>query len=111
MPLASLATIPAEREPYTSCQELGHGESSMYGLEWSPREVHWHSLRSDAGPPVDSTGFDWNNYYWGHMRSGERDQRRTIIRPLPPSITDRIPIEVCERILDMLKGEELDLYK
>ena len=90
----------AEPKPYTCCQECYAYDA--YGSRQSLRP-----LPRNAGRLNDPDGIDWNNYYWGNTL----DERRTIIRPLPRSITDRTPLEVCTHILDMLEGESpMNLY-
>ncbi|EPS93708.1 hypothetical protein FOMPIDRAFT_90008, partial [Fomitopsis schrenkii] len=75
---------PATPEPYTGCRHC----------------------TSDAVVAVDPDGIiDWNYRYWGY-----RSKRRTIVRPLPRSITDRIPLELFEHILDFLPWHKEDLY-
>ncbi|KAI0727107.1 hypothetical protein C8Q72DRAFT_475761 [Fomitopsis betulina] len=70
-------------------------------------------LPPDAVLAVDPDGIDWNEYYWGYRldaSGSNRSERRNIVRPLPRSITDRIPLELFEHILDFLLWETKDLY-
>lgn len=67
--------------------------------------VRLRPLPSSAGLPQDPDGIDWNDYYWGHnARHGQRrNKQRTIVRPLPRSITIRIPLEVFVRVMTILQ--------
>lgn len=58
----------------------------------------------------DTNGIDWNDYYWGYDYWGDdRDKRRSIVRPLPRYITDRIPLELFEHIIGFLRWETQEL--
>ena len=77
--------------------------------------VRLRPLPPSAGLPKDPDGFDWNEYYWGsnvYHRSHSHKQR-TVIRPLPRTITDRIPIEVFEKVLTVMRydGRLPGLYR
>ncbi|EPS93763.1 hypothetical protein FOMPIDRAFT_1055704 [Fomitopsis schrenkii] len=100
--------------------EVGR-EVSALGRAGGPPEVgqgadHEHAdslkrlrpLPSDAVPAVDPDAINWNDVYWGY--ESNRSERRMIVRPLPRSITDRIPLELVEHILDSLRWETRDLY-
>ncbi|KZT69284.1 hypothetical protein DAEQUDRAFT_271575 [Daedalea quercina L-15889] len=54
-------------------------------------------------------GVDWNDCYWGY-RHYNRYKRRSIVRPLPRNITDRLPQELIEHIIDSCRWQILDLY-
>ncbi|KZT71131.1 hypothetical protein DAEQUDRAFT_755936 [Daedalea quercina L-15889] len=65
----------------------------------------------EIAPGPDGT--DWNHCYWGNdgidaVLRGQHE--RTIIRPLPRNITDRIPPEIISLIIDSLEWETEDLY-
>ena len=69
-------------------------------------------LSPEAAPEKNPDGFDWNMYYWGD-NSPRREQpaeRKTIRRPLPHSITNRIPLEVYEHIIHFLAGMHAPPY-
>ena len=57
----------------------------------------------------DPNVVDWHDYYWGYTLSS-RHKRRTILRPLPLRITDRVPQELFENIIDGLVSDARDLY-
>lgn len=67
--------------------------------------VRLRPLPPDAGLPQDPDGFDWNDYYWGSniYHRSHSDKQRTIVRPLPRTIADRIPFEVFEQVLIILR--------
>ena len=68
-------------------------------------------LSSEAAPAKDPGGFDWNKYYWGtDWPKNQPAERKTIRRPLPHSITNRIPLEVYEHIIHFLAGHRRSLY-
>ncbi|EPT02295.1 hypothetical protein FOMPIDRAFT_1047990 [Fomitopsis schrenkii] len=96
---------PATSDPYTGCLHCSayqEHKNSLYRL--SP-------LPSDGVLAVDPDGINWNDCYWGYKHwGGNRSERRMIVRPLPRSITDRIPLELFEHILDFLRWETRDLY-
>ena len=58
---------------------------------------------------LDLDVVDWHDYYWGYTLSS-RHKRRSILCPLPLRITDRVPQELFESIIDWLAGDERDLY-
>lgn len=95
-----LPTLPAEPWHYTGCPHCGTYANNQI----SPLPV-------DIAPAVNPDALDWNDYYWGYIGyDGEREQRRTIARPLPPSITDRIPLELYAHVLSFLRWDTQDLY-
>ena len=68
-------------------------------------------LSPEAAPEKEPDGFDWNMYYWGTDWVEEQPaERKTIKRPLPHYITDRIPFEVYEHIIHFLAGYQRSLY-
>ncbi|EPT02287.1 hypothetical protein FOMPIDRAFT_1047984 [Fomitopsis schrenkii] len=99
------STPRAESEPYTGCPYCTPYWENLDSLE------ELRPLPHDAVLAVDPGCIDWNNYYWGYdYLGGNRIERRSIVRPLPRSITDRIPLELFERILGFLQYEMEDLY-
>ncbi|KAI0727693.1 hypothetical protein C8Q72DRAFT_434549 [Fomitopsis betulina] len=95
----------AELEPYKGCSSCTPYWDHLDSLE------ELRPLPPDAVLAVDPGGIDWNYYYWGYdYLGGNRTERRTIVRPLPRSITDRIPLELFEHILRSLQYETEDLY-
>lgn len=101
----SPSTTPAEAqpEPYAGCPHCAPYRTYENSLE------KLRLRQSRALPNVQSGDIDWSDYYWGYERY-KRRERRTIVRPLSPSITDRIPLELFEHTLDFLRWEPKDLY-
>ncbi|EPS97126.1 hypothetical protein FOMPIDRAFT_1052675 [Fomitopsis schrenkii] len=101
----SPSTLPADHEPYTECPyciPYGKDLGSLAKLR-APR------LSSALEVDSDPNSIDWSDYYWGYNGYNRR-KRRTIVRPLPQSITDRIPLELVGHILGFLRRETWDLY-
>ncbi|EPT02292.1 hypothetical protein FOMPIDRAFT_160398 [Fomitopsis schrenkii] len=94
---------PATPVPYTGCPQCTACREYLHSFG------RIRPLPSDAVLAVDPDGIDWNYHYWGYSL-GSRSKRRTIVRPLPRSITNRIPLELFEHILDFLRWHTLDLY-
>ncbi|KZT70663.1 hypothetical protein DAEQUDRAFT_181745 [Daedalea quercina L-15889] len=93
----SSSSIGVPQTPYTGCP----------ACTLMKEERRWtHPLR-DIVPDPD--GINWNNQYWGY-NVWNRHGRRTIVRPLPRNITNRIPPELTYHIIDFLRWETKDLY-
>lgn len=48
-------------------------------------------------------------YYWGDMFGYQNGLRRSVLHPLPPHVTNRIPQEIFDHIIDQLAGHTSDL--
>ncbi|KZT70664.1 hypothetical protein DAEQUDRAFT_181900 [Daedalea quercina L-15889] len=75
--------------------------------------VEARKIGEEIRPPrriePDPDGINWNDQYWGY-ESWNRRKRRTIVRPLPRNITNRIPPELTDHIIHFLRWERKDLY-
>ncbi|EPS97123.1 hypothetical protein FOMPIDRAFT_1052671 [Fomitopsis schrenkii] len=97
---------PTAPEPYTGCPYCTPYLKRQELLE----ELGF--LPPDAVPAMDPDDIDgnmWNDYYWGYSEIS-RSERSTIIRPLPPSITERIALEIFERIIGFVQYDTSALY-
>lgn len=65
-------------------------------------------LHPEVSGATDLSRIDWHDYYWGYSHES-RALRRDILLPLPSAISDRIPLELIENILDFL-CDIRDLY-
>ena len=83
------------------CEEVAHVRYRLW-LRIEPG-------RAPQDPLTDYDGVDWHDYYWRYT-SARRHSRRHIVRPLPRHLTDRIPSEIIDYIIERLTGNQQDLY-
>ena len=87
--------------PYTGCPHC----SEEWKEEFPPPLYYWAALKKEPD------GFNWNKCYWGSDSEFDQPAERwTIRRPLPHTITRRIPLEVYEHIIHFLAGYQGSLY-
>lgn len=92
-PLTSFASKPQKSE----ASPKRSNESSVENL----------SLAAAASTLPD--GVDWDNYYWGFPYRAFHNVRAPAVFPLPPHITDRVPVEIIDYIIGFLANDRRTL--